>query len=257
MLTATIQPDLIIALSQNRVSLNMSEDVSTGRPGWQTSFRVDSIFFEDQISQSLDLALLEHPQLMDSFSCVEIIVLDRPNFCVSRHYAAQGKLAEIASRYLSMRAGDTLTTDPSENDAVICYSLPTETLAMLKEYYSNLDCHHLTSILWHHFSKQNSQPEKGKIRLYLTLLSDTLILLAEKNNKLIFSKNFQIREQGDLYYYSIACSRMLKTDENWAVTLEDHLGLFELPGDSILKIDKRLSLPSLHALRSQYKPCGS
>ncbi|MGB3078396.1 MAG: DUF3822 family protein, partial [Saprospiraceae bacterium] len=154
MSTAAIQPELIIVLSQNRVSLNMSEDVSKGRPGWQASFNVDSIFFEEQISQSLDQALLEHPTLMDSFSCVEIIVLDRPNFSVSRHYADQGILGEIASRYLRMRAGDSLSTDSSENDAVICYSLPTQTLAMLKEYYSNLGCHHLATILWHNFSTQ-------------------------------------------------------------------------------------------------------
>lgn len=257
MSTATIQPDLIIALSQDRVSLNMSEDISTGRSGWQTSFKVDSIFLEEQISHSLDLALLENPALMDSFPCVEVIVLDRPNFCLSRHYADQGKLGEIASRYLRMRVGDTLTADASENEVVICYSLPTETLMMLKEYYSNLDCHHLNSILWNNFSTLQARSEKNTIRLYLTLMRDTLILLAEKNNKLIFSKNFLIKQQGDLYYYSIACSRMLRTNENWLVELENEPGTFEWPGNSILKIGKRLSLPSLHVLMSQYKVCGS
>jgi Protein of unknown function (DUF3822) len=257
MSTATIQPDLIIALSQDRVSLNMSEDTSKGRLSWRSSFKVDSIFFEEQISHALDQALFENPALMDSFSCVEVIVLDRPNFCLSRHYADQGKLGEIASRYLRMRVGDTLTADASENDAVICYSLPTETLMMLKEYYSNLDCHHLNSVLWNNFSTLQERPEKNNIRLYLTLMRDTLILLAEKNNKLIFSKNFLIKEQGDLYYYSIACSRMLKANENWVVEVQDEHGTFEWPGDSILKIEKRLSLPSLHVLMSQYKVCGS
>ncbi|MGB4847632.1 MAG: DUF3822 family protein [Saprospiraceae bacterium] len=257
MSTATIQPELIIALSQDRVSLNIPENNSTGRSGWQTSFKVDNIFLEEQISQALDQALVENPALMDSFSCVEIIVLDRPNFCVSRHYADQGKLGEIASRYLRMRVGDSLTADTSENDSVICYSLPTGTLMMLKEYYSNLDCHHLNSVLWNNFSTLHDRPEKDKIRLYLTLMRDTLILLAEKNNKLIFSKNFLIKAQGDLYYYSIACSRMLKTNENWFVELKDEPGTFEWPGDSILKIEKQLSLPSLHVLMSQFKLCGS
>lgn len=257
MSTSTIQPDLIIALSQDRVSLNMSEDISKGRLSWQTSFKVESIFLEDQISHALDQALLENPALMDSFPCVEIIVLDRPHFCVSSHYAQQGKLGEIASRYLRMRVGDTLTTDASENDSLICYSLPTETMMMLKEYYANLDCHHLNSVLWNYFSTHQARPEKDKIRLYLTLMRDTLILLAEKNNKLIFSKNFLIKEQGDLYYYSIACSRMLRTDENWSVELKDESGSLEWPGDSILRIEKRLSLPSLPVLMSQYKVCGS
>ncbi|MEP6795634.1 MAG: DUF3822 family protein [Saprospiraceae bacterium] len=257
MSTATIQPDLIIALSQDRVSLNMSENTSKGRSSWHTSFKIDSIFLVEQISHALDQALFENPALMDPFPYVEIIVLDRPHFCVSRHYADQGKLGEIASRYLRMRVGDTLSTDASENDAVICYSLPTETLIMLKEYYSNLDCHHLNSVLWNNFSTQQARPEKDKVRMYLTLMGDMLILMAEKNTKLIFSKTFLIKEQGDLYYYSIACNRMLRTDENWSVELKDEPGTFELPGDSILKIEKRLSLPSLPVLMSQYKVCGS
>ncbi len=50
MSTATIQPDLIITLSQDRVSLSMSEVNSKGRLSWQTAFKVDSIFLEEQIS---------------------------------------------------------------------------------------------------------------------------------------------------------------------------------------------------------------
>ncbi|HZV71797.1 MAG TPA: DUF3822 family protein [Saprospiraceae bacterium] len=257
MSTTTIQPDLIISLSQDRVRLSLSENSSLGRSGWQASFKVDSLFLEDQISRSLDSALLENPTLMEEFSCVEIIILDRPNICVSKHYADQGKLGEIASRYLRLRTGDSLATDPSENDALICYTVPTETLTMLKEYYADIGCHHFSTLLWNHFLTQLARPSHDETRLYLTLTGDLLIILAEKNNKLIFSKNFEIKEIGDLYYYSIACSRMLNASENWLVMIEEEEEKYEMPGDSILKIEKRLRLPSLDVLMVQYKVCVS
>ncbi len=257
MSTTAIQPDLIISLSQDRVRLNLLENPESGRPGWQTSFDVDSIFLEEQISQSLDQALLENPSLIDQFPFVEIVVLDRPNICVSRQYVESGKLGEIAARHLRLRVGDTLTTDSSENDAVICYSLPTETLVMLKEYYANIGCSHLSSILWHTLSSQLSHPEKDVTRLYFTLMGDILVLLGEKNKKLIFSKNFSIKDQADLFYYSIACSRMLKAGEHWFVTIQDEEIKFDMPGDSILKIDEHMLLPSLHVLMSKNKVCES
>ena len=257
MSTATIQPDLIIALSQDSVRLSLSENSSLGRPGWQASFKVDSLFLEDQISRSLDSAMLENPALMEEFSCVEMIILDRPNICISRHYEDQGKIGEIVSRYLRLRTGDSLATDLSENDALICYPVPKETLSMIKEYYADIGCHHFSTLLWNHFLTQQSRPSHDATRLYLTIAGDLLIMLAEKNNKLIFSKNFIIKEKGDLYYYSIACSRMLKATENWLVMSENEVEKYEMPGDSILKIEKRLQLPSLDILMVQYKVCVS
>src|SRR5690349_4471804 len=146
--TAT-QPDLIISLSQDKVRLKLVEDPQSGRTAWETSFDVDHIFLEDQISSSLDRIMLENPVLIDDFPCVEIIMLDRPNICVSGQYQDEGQLGQIASRHLRKRIGDTLASDPSENNAVICYTVPTGTLTMLKEYYANAGCCHLASVLWH------------------------------------------------------------------------------------------------------------
>ncbi|MEO6131078.1 MAG: DUF3822 family protein [Saprospiraceae bacterium] len=255
--TLSSQPDLIISLSQDRVKVNLSGNTETGRAAWQTSFKVDSIFLEEQIASSLDSALLENPSLMDQFQCVEVVVLDRPNICLPQHYLDSGILGDIAAKYFRLRAGDTLTTDPSENEAVICYTLPTKTMTMLKEYYANINCHHLTTVLWSNFSSQQIHPEKDSTRLYIILASETLILLGEKNKKLNFSKTFNIRDEADLVYYSIACSRMLKAKENWFVTIADEKGKFVMPDDSLFRIDHQLSLPSLQMLMSQYKVCES
>jgi hypothetical protein len=148
-----------------------------------------------------------------------------------------------------------LTADTTDHDAVICYSVPTGTLTMLKEYYANVGCSHLSSILWYALSTQYSFPDQDITRLYFTLLADTLVLLAVKNKKIIFSKNFRIRNQADVSYYSIACSRMLKAREHWLVTIQDEEVKFEMPGDTILKIDQHVHLSSLHVLMSQYKVC--
>ncbi len=251
------QPDLIISLSHDRVGLILKENIEAGRPGWQASFDVDSIFMEEQIAHSLDRALLENPHLIDEFPCVEIIMLDCPNICVSAQYLKNGILGQIASRHLRLRVGDKLTTDEHENNAVICYTVPSETFLMLKEYYSNIGCSHLASILWNSLSTREPRPEKDSSRLYFTITNDILLILGERNNKLIFSKTFPIKDQADLFYYSIACSRMLKAKEQWLITIGGEEMKYEMPGDVILKIDKQLMLPTLHVLMSQYKVCES
>ena len=255
MSTAAIQPDLIISLSQDKVRLNLSEDPESGRQAWQTTFEVDNIFLQEQISNAMDQALLENPSLIDHFPCVEIVVLDQPSFFIPKQYADNGNLGEIAARYLRLRMGDTLTTDRAEDDAVICYCLPTETMMMFKEYYSNAGCNHLSSILWHHLSSYQNRPDKNVTRLYFIVLDDILILLSELNSKLIFSKNFSIRDKADLFYYAIACSRMIKANEHWLVTIEDETSKFEMPGDSVLKIDEKILVPALQVLMSQFKVC--
>ncbi|MEP6647901.1 MAG: DUF3822 family protein [Saprospiraceae bacterium] len=255
--TIANQPDLIISLSQNRVGLLLLENPEAGISEWHTSFKVDNIFLEDQIAHFIDLALLENPALMEYFTCVEIVVLDRPNFFISKRLPDSGTLGEVASKYLRLRKGDSLNTDEAVNDKVNCYTLPTETIGMFKEYYSNIGCHHLTSILWNNFSAQQSKPGQDITRLYYTIQDDSLIVLGEKNEELIYSKTFLIRDQADLFYYTIACSRMLKSQQHWLVILPGGNGKFEMPGDSILKIDGRLTLPSMQIMLSQYKVCAS
>ncbi len=250
------QPELIISLSSDKVTLDLSGQLEQGRSHWKTSFEVDGIFLEEQISLSLDQVLAENPILLDQFSCVEIVLLDRPNISVPRHYVESARLAEIASRHLRLRLGDTLTTDSTGTDAVFCYTMPTYTLQMLREYYANSGLTHLSSILWHVLCGMQNGASHQSITYY-TLLHDTLIVLAAQNNKLIFSKNFKVRHEADLFYYSIACSRMLRSEAHWHISIENEESPYEMPGESILKMNQILSLPTLHVLMAQYKKCES
>lgn len=254
MSSAASQPDLIIALSRDKVSLNLSANAK-GRNNLNKSFEVDGMFMEEQISQSLDQILTENPVLIDQFPCVEIILIDRPNITMPGQYAANEKLAEIASRHLRLRAGDTLTTDSTGDKFILCYTMPTDTLQMLREYYANVGVTHLSSVLWQYISNQLFV--RDKTITCFTIIYNTLIVLTSEQGKLIFSKNFNIRDKADLFYYAMACSRMMKSTEQWLITIENEENAFEMPGDSILKMDQHLSIPSLHVLMSQYKPCGS
>ena len=255
MSSAAGQPDLIIALSRDKVSLNLSANSAQGRNNLIRSFEVDDIFLEEQISQSLDQVLTENPVLIDQFPCVEIILIDRPNITMPATYTDTQKMAEIASRYLRLRKGDTLTSDATGEKSILCYTIPTDTLQMLREYYANTGVTHLSSVVWQALSSR--QNNLDTTRTYFTIIYNTLIVLASENGKLTFSKNFTIRDEADLIYYAIACSRMLKSKEQWFITIENEEPAFEMPGDSVIKIDQQLSLPSLHVLMAQYKPCES
>jgi hypothetical protein len=48
---------------------------------------------------------------------------------------------------------------------------------------------------------------------------------------------------------------MIKANEHWLVNIEDETSKFEMPGDSVLKIDEKILIPSLQVLMSQYKVC--
>lgn len=252
----TNPPDLIISLSRDKVTLELSENQGRGIGHLKTSFEVEEIFHAEHISRSLDRLLSENPILIDQFSTVDIIVVDRPHISVPRHFAQNVELAVVASRHLRVRAGDTLTTDQTIQDAVLCYTIPTVTLEMLREYYVNSTVTHLASIIWQAISVQQILQDKSNVTYY-ALVHNTLIVLASKKGKLIFSKIFTIQNEADLIYYSIACSRMLQSDGHWLVTIENDGSSFEMPGDSLLKIEHNLSLPSLHDLMVQYKLCAS
>src|SRR4030095_11307196 len=116
---------------------------------------------------------------------------------------------------------------------IICYTVPTGTLTMLKEYYANAGCCHLSSVLWHALSTNHQLPEKNATRLYYTILDNLLVLTGQEQNKLVFSKIVTLQDQADLFYYMIACSRLLKADEHWVVNIRNEEAAFDLPGDSI------------------------
>ena len=249
-------PDLIISLSRDKVFLDLLPNSEQGRESLKTSFDVSGLFLEEQISRSLDELLIANPVLIDHFPCVEIVLIDRPNVNVPLHYMESAKAAEIASRYLRLRNGDTLSSDKANEDSVLCYTMPTDTLQMFKEYYINCRLTHMSSLLWQTLSGYQ-QELSGRSMACFTIIHDILIVFASKNGKLVFTKNFNIRDEADLFYYSIACSRMLKSDVQWMISVENEDSSYEMPGESILKIDQRLSFPSIHSMIAQYKQCVS
>lgn len=256
MSSAANPPDLIISLSHDRVTLNLIDLPEKQRSQVKATFGVDTIFLEEQIAKSIDQVLADHPILIDQFPCVEMIVMDRPNINIPRFYTQTASAAEIASRYLRLRKGDTLTTDDSGHDSVLCYTIPTGTLQMLKEYYANVRVTHLSSLLWNTLAGYQQNLQNDSLTYY-TVLENMLVVLASRNGKLIFSKNFSIKDEADLFYYTIACSRMLKSSSHWLISIENEDFSYEMPGESILKIDQHLMLPALHILMAQYKECVS
>jgi len=249
------QPELIIALSRDKVTLNLSGLKEQDRKYWKTSFSMDGIFLNEQISRSLDQVLFENDFLVEHIPCVEIILVDRPHISVPRYYADNGQLPDIASRYLRLRMGDTLTSDDTQTGSVFCYTIPANTLQMLKEYYANIQVIHLASVLWQALADERASVD-GKLICY-TILQDTLIAFASKNNKLVFSKTFHLRSEADLSYYSLACSRLVHPDENWLITIDKEESTYDISAGSSLHISRHITLPSIHLLVDQFKKCGS
>lgn len=250
-------PELIISLSRDKVGIHLSEKPQSGRVGWKSSFPLVGGFMEDQISNALDTALYLNPSLMDQFRDVAVVVVDRPNVCVPQFYAEGDKLPEIASRYLRVRSGDTLSSDFTSGDIVIAYCMPAGTITLIREYYSNSDQVHLTSVLWNAINQLAAPANDLNSRLFYFVTGNSLIIIGETGGKLTFSKSFYIRDHGDVAYYSIACARMLKPKENWLLTLKDEEVSFDMPGETYFKLHHRLELPDLHTLIATHRSCGS
>ncbi len=252
-----IPPELIISLSRDKVGVHLLEKPQSGRAGWKSSFPVLGGFMEDQISNALDTALYLNPSLIDHFYDVAVVVVDRPNVCVPRFYAGGDHLAEIASRYLRVRSGDTLSSDFTSGDVFIAYCMPVGTINLIREYYSNSDQVHLISVLWNAVNQLAAPTDIRNSRLFYFVTGSSLIIIGETGGKLTFSKSYYIHDQGDVAYYSIACARMLKPKENWLLTIKDEEVAFDMPGDTYFRIHQRLELPDLHTLIATHRSCGS
>jgi hypothetical protein len=253
--SATLQPELIISLSHDKVNVHLLALPHKRLTAWKTSFPITGDFVSDQISMALDRALTENPDLVDNFPCVYLLVMDRPNLQMPSYLEENGKLAEVASRHLRVRMGDRLTTDPTSENSLICYSLPRETLNVLREYYRSIDSIHIVSLLWKAIQGDSQDLSSGKPRMFATLLGNMFFVLATRESKLIFSKLFIIREQTDVEFYSIACNRLLKPEKIYWITVRDEFSSFAEPKDHYVRFDEHLSFPSLADLLAKYKPC--
>jgi hypothetical protein len=64
------------------------------------------------------------------------------------------------------------------------------------------------------------------------LKGNTLIVLGEDSGKLSFTKTYFVAEKEDLFYYIIACNKLMQPAENWRVTIHSessNLKLDEVP----------------------------
>jgi hypothetical protein len=111
------QPELIISLSQDKVNVHLMAFPHKRLNAWKTSFPISGAFVSDQVSRALDLALTENPDLIDHFPCVYLVLMDRPNLQMPAYLRENGKLAEVASRHLRVRMGDSLTIDEASETA--------------------------------------------------------------------------------------------------------------------------------------------
>jgi len=252
---AALQPELIISLSHDKVNVHLLAFPHKRLKAWKTSFPISGDFVSDQISNALDLALADNPDLIDHFPCVYLVVMDRPNLQMPAYLKESGKLAAVASRHLRVRMGDHLTIDQGADNNLICYSLPKETLNVLQEYYRSIDSIHIVSLLWSAIRDDRKDHSSEDAGMYVTLIGNSLFVLANRNDKLIFSKHFRIRHQDDVEYFTIACKRLLKPGRMYWIMVREELSTYSEPKDHFIRFDEHLSFPALADLLSKYKPC--
>ena len=252
---AALQPELIISLSHDKVNVHLLAFPPKRLKAWKTSFPISGDFVSEQISQALDVALAENPDLLDHFPCVYLVVMDRPNLQMPAYLNENGKLAAVASRHLRMRMGDNLTIDQGAGNNLICYSFPKETLSVLQEYYRSIDSIHMVSLLWSGIQDDLKDISSQETRMFVTIINNTLFVLANRNNKLIFSKHFTVRHQDDVEYFTIACKRLLKPGRLYWMIIREEVSSFTEPKDHYIRFDEHLSFPALADLLAKYKPC--
>lgn len=256
MSSPAVPSNLIISLSNDKVTIDLAGLPETGIVQWRAAFEVDGIFEEERISRSLDELMISRPELMEPFQCVDVVLLDRPHINIPSHYTKGSQLASIASRHLRVRAGDSLNLDHTGRDACICYTFPSATMQMLKEYYFNITVMHFTSVLWHHLSS-NLAFERPEHVVYYHLFDDHLLVLGCKGHQLHFTRTFAIRDAADIVYYAVSCRNLLKAEKHSLLIMADEVNAFDMPVNTILSFDEQLTLPTLHNLLDHYRQCVS
>lgn len=244
------QPDLLIALSRDKVSMHFVSSKGT----WKATYPIEGAFSNDQIAACLDHALSVHPEMIDQLGCVEVILLDQPSLFLANYYHNRHHLTSISRRYFRLRAGESIATDITD-PIFFCYTLPLETLSTIKEYYANASCTHFASVLWNALSTGIAVSED--VSVYHIPFDNIYIVMGVRHGKLIFAKNFTIHHQDDQSYYALAVSRMLKPKSHFLMQIMDRPATFTWPYDSLVTVDQTIYLPSLTGLMALYKPCGS
>ena len=251
-------PELIISLSHNKIGFRLTETEGSGTSGWQGSYPVDGIFLQDQVSGVLDTALTQQERLFEPIADVALLIMDRPNVTIPEFYNDDpDRLTDIAGKYLRTRAGDMFAFDQAPGAIRIAYSVPSSTIHLIREYFAKASCLHMTTVLWSAISKHIQALSENLSRVFFFTSDNTLTVIRSGKDGMTFSRTFPIQDQGDLAYYAIACHRMLRSSENWLVTIRDNSDGFEFPSETYLPVHHRLELPDLKTLISGIWSCAS
>ena len=256
MSSSAVPSNLIISLSNDKVTLDLSGLPDAGIVQWRTAFEVDGLFEEDKISHSIDELMISRPELLEPFRAVDVLMIDRPHINIPSQYTQPSKLSAIAARHLRARAGDALNLDHTGKGACICYTVPHATIQMLKEYFANITVMHFTSVLWNHLSTYHTSEDRQHV-VYIHLFEDRLLVIGAKGNRLHFTKTFAIHDAADIVYYTVSCRNMLKAEKYIQLHMADEVNAFEMPGHTVLKIDEHMTLPALPNLLAAYRQCVS
>lgn len=233
------------------------ENPAKGYSAWQSSYPVDGLFLEEQIGHALDNALTDNPDLIEDYTCIYLVVMDRPNLFMPAYLGNAATLPKVASRYLRIREGDGLKLDSTTEDQLICYTLPRQAVEMIQSYYNRFDSIHLVSILWKEIQKQAQQDQDGSQQVFFTILRNHLLVLAEHKGKLVFSRHFDIRDNSDVFYFTTACMKLFRTGAFRRVVIDGELSSFDFPVHPQLQFADTLRFPSIPAMLMHHFPCAS
>lgn len=249
-------PELILSLSRDQVEIHLLENREKGVASWQASYPIRGLYLDDEIANVLDKALLENPALFDEFTCVHLLITDRPNILLPLYLKKEGKVASVAARHLRVRAGDALKLDKNSGD-LIGYSLPRTAYFTVREYFSDIANIHLVSLLWKEMQSSGLIADYHQKTLFYCLAGKSLIVLATEEGRLYFSRIIEIHHQDNVQYYVIASNRLLKPISRISIQLQDDRSPFYMLYSPHISVDKRITFPSVPNLLQRHFPCAS
>ncbi len=251
-------PDLIIALSHSQVELRMEGRTEIAlSPSLSVHGMLYGLWNTDHLIQVLDTTLTERPALLEPFDDVAILFIDRPHIFVPAPRGATFDLDALAGKYLRSRAGDLLTADAIAGDMVNAYAVPRDLIRVIQEYYSNAMHVHLSSVIWSALRDHDLFKNHPSSRVFFLQWGNHLMVLREENGRLIFSRIYPVTDQGDLFYYTLACHRLLCPLECWHITVKGDAVPFEMPHTPYITLDHHLELSPLALLVAHYRSCVS
>jgi hypothetical protein len=249
-------PELILSLSRDQVSIHLVANPAKSISAWQKAYPLTGLYLEDEIASALDKALTENPALFDDFTCVHLLITDRPNLLLPIYLKREGKIAGVAARHLRVRAGDALKLDENSGE-LVCYSLPKAMVFTVREYFSEVANIHLVSLLWKEIQSAGINDREGAKTVFYALAGKSLIVLGTEQEKLFFSRILDIHHQDDVQYYIVACNRLLKPIRKINIQLQEDVSPFMMLFSPHTSFDQRITFPAVPQLLQRHFPCAS